>query len=117
MIKNLVYLAAFTFVIILSWIGFGIYHAYTSSTITHDTSILISPIPAHFNLEIVRDIANRKVIPADLASSSPVASTSSRKTPTSPAAATPTPTTSLTSSSSARLSPPPAATGQPLNNL
>ncbi len=81
MFKNLTYIAIFTFIIILSWIGFGVYHSYATSTIGNDTQVLISPIPAHFDLDVVKQISERKIINADLAANSPTASGSTKLTP------------------------------------
>lgn len=81
MFKNLTYIGIFTFIIIASWIGFGVYHSYVTSTIGSDTQVLISPIPAHFDLDVVKSISQRSVINADLASNSPVASSGAKATP------------------------------------
>lgn len=106
MIKNIVYLAVFTFIIILSWIAFGIYHSYTTSTISSDTGILISPIPAHFDLDVVKNLKSRKVVPADLSAQSPHA-TGAATTTVTPTQAQPTPTIAV--QPSIFLSPPPAS--------
>lgn len=71
MLKNLTYIGIFTFVIILSWIAFGVYHSYVTSTIGSDTQVLISPIPAHFDLTVVKQISERQIINADLGANSP----------------------------------------------
>ncbi|HVZ12762.1 MAG TPA: hypothetical protein VG965_07070 [Patescibacteria group bacterium] len=82
MIRNLVYLTLFTSLIILSWIGFSIYHNYTTSTIDSDTKILITPIPGRFDDEVIQSIMQRKVIDADLNQRTPVASDEASISPT-----------------------------------
>ena len=111
MIKNLVYLAVFTFVIILSWIAFGIYHSYTTSTISSDTGILISPIPAHFDIDVVKNLKARKVVPADLSAQSPHATEAA--TTITPTQAQPTPTVPI--QPSILPSPPPASNSAQTN--
>jgi hypothetical protein len=66
MIKGLVYLAILTTVVMISWIAFGIYHNYTTSTINADTGIAIKPIPPQFNKKIIETIKSKKQIDADL---------------------------------------------------
>lgn len=66
MIKNLLYFSILTTIVIISWISFGIYHNFTASTITADTSILITPIPGRFDDATLRQITTRYVIEADL---------------------------------------------------
>lgn len=69
MLKNIVYLAAFTLVVIFSWVAFGLYNSWITTTINKQTQILITPIPASFDLGVIENITNRSVIQADLTSS------------------------------------------------
>lgn len=66
MLKNLLYFAILTTVIVISWITFGIYHNNITSTISPDTSIRISPIPANFDIETITNLKSKEVIQADL---------------------------------------------------
>lgn len=66
MIKNLLYFSILTTIVILSWITFGVYHNYTTSTIAPDASILITPIPGRFDDVTIRRITTRRVIQVDL---------------------------------------------------
>lgn len=66
MLKNLLYFAVLTTVIVLSWIVFGIYHNITTSTISDDTSIRIIPIPANFDTATIDNLKSKEVIQADL---------------------------------------------------
>lgn len=66
MVKNVLYLAIFTFIVILSWIAFGVYHNHTASTITNDAQILITPIEPQFDNETIENIRQRNIIQANL---------------------------------------------------
>lgn len=66
MIKGLLYLAILTAAVVVSWIIFSVHHSYTTSTISSDTSIIITPIPASFDRETIERIRAKKVIRADL---------------------------------------------------
>lgn len=66
MIKGFLYLAILTAAVVASWFGFSIHHGYTTSTISSDTGIIITPIPASFDREIIEKIKAKKVIRADL---------------------------------------------------
>ncbi len=129
MLKNLTYLSTFTFIIILSWVAFGIYNTYTQTTINKDTQILITPIPAKFDLDVVNSITSRIVIEADLGSARKSA-TSSGVLPTAipqilTPTAIPTPATNVPAASPIVTAPPATGaipglivtpTSQPANN-
>lgn len=66
MFKSVLYLAILSSAVVSSWIGFSVYHGYTTSTISSDTSVIISPIPPEFDREIIEKIKAKKVIKADL---------------------------------------------------
>jgi len=66
MIKGLLYLAILTAAVVASWIGFSVHHSYTTSTISSDEAIIITPIPASFDRETIEKIKAKKVIKADL---------------------------------------------------
>lgn len=66
MFKSLLYIAVLTLVVVASWIGLSVYHGYTTSTISSDTGIIITPIPSGFDGKIIEKIKTKKVIKADL---------------------------------------------------
>jgi len=66
MIKGLLYIAILTAVVVASWIGFSVHHGYTTTTISSDTGIIITPIPQEFDRETIEKIRAKKVIKADL---------------------------------------------------
>lgn len=65
-IKNIVYLAILTTVVVASWIGFSVHHSYTTSTIGSDTKIRITPIAPQFDKTTVERLRAKKVINVDL---------------------------------------------------
>lgn len=64
--KGLLYLAILTATVVGSWIGLSIHHEVTTSTISSDTSIIITPIPPSFDRETIEAIKTKKIIKADL---------------------------------------------------
>ena len=89
MIRNLLYFAIFTTIIVASWLIFGIYHFTITSTINEDTGIIISPIPGKFDQATIDKLKTRKQIIVDLSetrnnsgTSTPAASIKSEILPT-----------------------------------
>lgn len=66
MFKGLLYLAIFSATVVASWIGFSVYHGYTTSTIATGEAIIITPIPSGFDREVIERIKTKKIIKADL---------------------------------------------------
>jgi len=66
MLRNLIYFAIFTSIIVLSVLVFGIYHNGVTSTISKDTNVIISPIPPSFDEKTIKEITGRTIVPADL---------------------------------------------------
>lgn len=69
MLKNflfLLYFAILTTTVVASWIGFSIYHNFSSSTISVDTGIRITPIPSNFDKKTIDSLKERKQINVDL---------------------------------------------------
>jgi len=66
MIRNLLYFAIFTTIIVASWLIFGIYHFSVTSTINEDTSIVITPIVGKFDQATINKIKSRSQVLVDL---------------------------------------------------
>jgi len=49
-----------TFICIIAWIGFNIYHSAVTSTITSEESIQILPISATFNTNVIEELKKRE---------------------------------------------------------
>lgn len=106
MIKGLLYLAILTTVVMISWVGFGIYHNFTTSTINADTSIAITPIPPQFDKRTIEKMKSKKSIDADLnKTKAEISTTPQSETPiaTASSAATVTPAASSSPSSQLQL--------------
>lgn len=76
MLKNLVYFSIFTTFVVLVWISLTIYHSFTSSTITQDVNIQITPLNPTFNIGVISGLSAREKLSVDLSSN---LSTSSAK--------------------------------------
>lgn len=64
--KNFVYLGILTVVIVASWIGFSVYNNYTTSTISSDTKIRITPIPPAFDQETIENLRTKRIVDSNL---------------------------------------------------
>jgi hypothetical protein len=58
--KDILYIAISSFILVVIWIGFSIYHAYVDSTIEPDLQIQIEPIEPTFDKETINNIRNRQ---------------------------------------------------------
>lgn len=66
MIRSLLYLAILTAITVAAWVGFSVYHSYSTSTIDDATSIIITPIPGEFDKEVIESIKNKRKVEVDL---------------------------------------------------
>lgn len=66
MIKNILYIAIFSTILVGALIAFGIYHNQVTTTIEPDTQILITPIPPNFDQKVIDSLQTRQIIQADL---------------------------------------------------
>ena len=94
--KHYLFILASTFVTVVFWIGFSIYHTWVTSTISPDLAIQIQPITPNFESAVIEKLKTReKVAPLyDLPDTGEVKTTAIQSSPVS--------TTSATASSSAR---------------
>ncbi|MCL5095909.1 MAG: hypothetical protein M1575_04285 [Patescibacteria group bacterium] len=51
--KQILFLSIFTFLTVLAWIGFDVYHAVTTSTISPIQRELIKPLDPKFDTAII----------------------------------------------------------------
>ena len=51
-----------TFLTVVAWIGFGIYHIWTTSTINEIDVSAISPIEPNFDMGIINALKNREMV-------------------------------------------------------
>lgn len=70
--NNVFLLSLSTFITIVAWIGFNIYHNFNTSTISETENIQIAPIKSDFDMQAIDEISKRKkVVPIFDAASSP----------------------------------------------
>jgi len=60
--KDILYVSISSFVLVVLWIGFNLYHAYVTSTIAPDLQLEIQPIDPTFNTEIIKKLKAREKI-------------------------------------------------------
>jgi hypothetical protein len=100
--KDILYVSISSFVLVVLWIGFNLYHAYVSSTIAPDLQLQIIPIEPTFNSAAIQKIKARENV-APVYELTPTSSSSSEaavsQTPISSQSGTP----SLPSSSLQKL--------------
>lgn len=94
--KDLLFLVISTFIIVIAWIGFSIYHNSTTSTIPSQLNTQIIPIPPDFDTKTINTLKAREQVAPIYAG---------QKTVPTQGAISPTPTAVLTTT------PIPAASG------
>lgn len=60
--KDILYISISSFVLVALWVGFNLYHAYATSTITPDLELQIQPIDPTFNTQLIQKLKNRQKI-------------------------------------------------------
>jgi len=60
--KDILYVSISSFVLVVFWIGFNIYHAAVTSTITPDLQLDITPIDPTFNLQAISKLKTRHTV-------------------------------------------------------
>ena len=60
--RDILFLVISTFVLIVAWIGFSIYHNLVSSTITKSVAEKIAPIDPDFDTKIIDILKERKSV-------------------------------------------------------
>lgn len=85
--KDILFILASGFFLVLAWIGFNIYHNSKTSTIPEATNIQIAPITPSFDQKTIEEIKTRRNIQAIF---------EGKSTPTPTATNSATPTTSPT---------------------
>ncbi|HSW48238.1 MAG TPA: hypothetical protein VLG67_04110 [Candidatus Saccharimonadales bacterium] len=60
--KDILYISISSFVLVALWIGFNLYHAHVTSTITPDLQLKIVPIDPKFNTDVIQKLKTRQQI-------------------------------------------------------
>lgn len=66
MLKNLIFFSGFTLFVVAAWVGLGIYHNTTTSTISQTTNIRVLPIAPSFDKDTIDELRKRKMIIVNL---------------------------------------------------
>jgi len=96
--KDFLFLSSSLFVVVMAWIGFNLYHAWVTSTISADLQLQIIPIQGRFDTVTLEKLKTRKKIAPVFTSSSLIATPTASLSPTPSESVptitgTPTPTT------------------------
>lgn len=83
--KDLLFIAGFTFLTVLIWIGLGIYHTKVTSTVSQSLEQKIEPIEPQFNTKTIENLKNQRksvsILP-EISLSTPSATPTLKPTPT-----------------------------------
>lgn len=60
--KDILFISVSMFVVILLWVGFNIYHAWATSTISEDLQLQIVPIAPNFDTQTLNKLKTREKI-------------------------------------------------------
>lgn len=62
--KDILFIFISTFIVVVAWIGFTLYHKWVTSTISEDLQMQIQPIEPNFDLATLQKLKVReKIIP------------------------------------------------------
>lgn len=74
--KDVLFLSASFFAVVVAWVAFSLYHSYVTTTISEDLQIQIAPIDPKFDKATIEALKSReKIVPLFELSSDPQAST------------------------------------------
>jgi len=60
--KDILFLAASSFIVVVAWIGFNLYHIYVTSTVSEDVQIQLTPINPVFDQLTMQQLKTREDI-------------------------------------------------------
>ncbi len=60
--KYFLFISILTFIVVIAWIGFDLYHASITSTIDQTLSFQISPISPDFDASVLESLQKRETI-------------------------------------------------------
>lgn len=62
--KDILYITISSFILVVAWVGFNLYHTYTTTTISEDLQMQIIPIDRDFDTTTIQQLKKRtKVAP------------------------------------------------------
>jgi len=60
--KDILFIAISSFIVIVAWIGFNLYHIYVTTTISEDLQIALTPINPVFDPQTIQQLRSRENI-------------------------------------------------------
>lgn len=60
--KDILFLAISSFIVVVAWIGFNLYHIYVTSTVSEDVQIQLTPISPVFDQLTMQQLKTREDI-------------------------------------------------------
>jgi hypothetical protein len=61
-LKDLLFLSISSFIVVVAWVGFNLYHSYVTTTITPELQIQIVPINPNFDTAMLEKLKARKQV-------------------------------------------------------
>ncbi len=60
--RELILILVSTFIIVVIWVGFNIYHNFVTSTISNNEAIQIAPINPNFDTKTISELKQREMV-------------------------------------------------------
>ncbi len=57
--KDILFILGSSFVVVVAWIGFNLYHIYVTSTVSEEIQVQLTPINPTFNTDLIRELKSR----------------------------------------------------------
>ncbi len=60
--KDILFILGSSFVVVVAWIGFNLYHIYITSTVSDEIQVQLTPINPTFDKDLIRELKSREKI-------------------------------------------------------
>lgn len=57
--KDIFYISLSSFILVVAWVGFSVYHKWTTTTISEDLQMQLTPIDATFDTQVIQKLKSR----------------------------------------------------------
>lgn len=57
---DILFILVSSFIVVVAWIGFNIYHIYATSTISQHIQYQLTPVSPSFNQQVIQQLKNRE---------------------------------------------------------
>jgi len=96
--KDILFILISSFIMVVLWIGFNIYHIWITSTISQDIQLQLTPIAPNFDPATIQQLKTRENINPSFERAQQASQSSSTPKPSAALVSEPTPSASLTPS-------------------